>query len=293
MVNRQYRQQIQQQQQDPNTAPATTTEPPADDDPPADPPATPDPPADPPRGGKVIAIPTSQMAKLKRDERDKGKRAAAQAADAQARELGYASHADMIDKLKAKKNRPPASARPTQTSANDDGDGDEPPTPPAAGARRQTRVERELERAREQRKAANRARTAAEKKARQLERQREADRAEHELRLAAVGAGVQDVDYALALCQRQLSGMSDEELAKFDEVKFFKEELRRLKPYLYETVEQPVTTSPPPSDPKPPTPPGRPPAPPPDKDIRTVSRQEYKARLAKLGITDPSVGAPG
>jgi hypothetical protein len=106
---------------------------------------------------------------------------------------------------------------------------------------------------------------------------------------------VKDVDYALALLQRQLQGMSQEELAKFDEDKFFTESLRKTHPYLYGESVQPVTTSPT-GDPKaPPTPPApRAPTPPPGgtKKASEMTRTEYYERLNKLGLTPPQHGSP-
>jgi hypothetical protein len=117
--------------------------------------------------------------------------------------------------------------------------------------------------------------------------------AEHELRLAAVRGGVKDVDYALTILKRKLQRLPASELATFDEDQFFKTELRKTSPYLYEEVIEPATTSPSePSStpsPKPTTAPasnGKP------VDARTVSRQEYAEMLRKRGIQDPSLGAP-
>jgi hypothetical protein len=276
----------QQQLQDTPTPPepmdsAEDTDPPA----PA-PPTTPDP----PRTGKVITMATSRMAQLKRDEREKGKRAALSALDNEAKELGYASHADMIQKLKAKKARgatPPAAAREPEDTDND--------TAPTNGSRRSSRADREIARLQEQRRAANRARAASDRKARELERQREADRAEHELRIVAVQAGVKDVDYALSLLQRELANKTDTQLKEFDEEAFFKIDLRKKRPYLYETTEEPVTTSPTTSDkdktlPKP----GTPPVPSGDKkDARSMTKQQFDEYLRTKNLTPPHLGMPG
>lgn len=294
-----YRLRQQQQQQEAPAAPAPGT-PPTTDPPAAEPPASDASSAatDPPRNGKVIAIPSAKMASIKREAKEKGRREALASLDATARELGYASHEDMVQKLRANKGRRPAAptARTAPPPESDDNTDDSTPPAPVASRRRETRTERELTRAQEQRRAANRARAAAEKRAKQLERQREADSAENELKLAAVGAGVKDVDYALVILRRKLQGKTEDELAKFDEDKFFKDELRRTHPYLYTVQEEPVTTSPPadPANPGKQAPAATPPKAPASgdkKDGRTMSKAEYNETLSKRGFVNPSVGS--
>lgn len=298
-----YQPQLQQQQQEGGApAPAEST-PPTTDPPASNPPASDasnPPAADPPRNGKVIAIPSAKMASIKREAKERGRREALAALDATAKELGYASHEDMLQKLRANKGRRPAAppARTAPPPETDEDDTDTTPPAPAPSRRRETRTERELARAQEQRRAANRARAAAEKRAKQLERQREADAAENELRLAAVAAGVQDVDYALTILKRELQDKSADELAKFDEKRYFSETLRKRKPYLYEVQEQPANTSPsadpsrPTAQPPAATPPKAPPAPG-EKDARTMSKADFDQRLRKLGYTPPHLGSPG
>lgn len=297
-ISKKYATQLQQQQQEAPAppAPSTETQPPADAPPASD--STTDTTEAPPRNSKVITVPTGRMASIKREEREKGRRAALTALDSEAKSLGYASHEDMMQKLKANRGRPSAPAVRTAPTAPAESDDDQTPAPaPSKG--RQTRAERELARAQEQRRAANRARSAAEKRARVLQRQREADQAEHALRLVAVGQGVKDTDYALTILQRKLSGMSQADLDKFDEEKFFSTDLRKTHPYLYGESTQPVTTSPtsdpraPTSSPTPPKAPA-PPAPAGDKkDARTMSRKEYEDALRARGLTPPQLGSPG
>jgi hypothetical protein len=249
----------------------------------------------PARASKVVTMPAHRMVELKRQEREKGKRAALAALDAEAKGLGYASHAAMVAALKAKRSRVKPSASRTSAPEPETENEETDTSTPTAPRGRTTREQRELLRAQEQRRAANRARAAAERKARQLEKQREADRAEHELRIVAVSVGVKDIDYALTILKRQLAGMSQAELAKFDERKFFSDTLRKSHPYLYGEAVQPVTTSPsseskeaPPTPPNKPTPPTAPP-----KDVRQMSRQEYDAYLRSKGLTPPHLGSPG
>jgi len=229
------------------------------------------------------------MAEIKRKEREKGKRAALQAADNAAKELGYSSHEDMITKLKAKRtpqapvNRPVAAAPAAET--------DDAPT---QTSRRTTKQDREIARLQEQRRSANRARAAAERKLREQQRAAEARDAEHELRVAAARHGVKDVDYALVLLQRKLKGMPEKDLAAFDEDVFFSTELRKTNPYVYGEEVQPATTSPEgtskvtPKTPTTPTPPNGQ-----QKDARAMSKSEYEQTLRQRGFTPPHLGTPG
>lgn len=249
--------------------------------PPAEPTETPEPSAT-ATEKRGIYMPTASIAKIKREEREKGKRLAAQAADTSARELGYASHEDMLNKLKAKRNAPAAArpAAPPVATATDT------VTPKATA-----KTQRQLQLAEERRRSANRARAASDRKAREAERRLEEREAEHELRVAAVRCGVHDVDYALTLLKRKLNKLSPKELSEFDEDKFFKTELKKTAPYLYAEVIEPATTSPSetgPSSPSPKTPSkdGKP------IDARTVSKQDYEAMLRARGLTPPNLGAP-
>lgn len=65
--------------------------------------------------------------------------------------------------------------------------------------------------------------------------------AEMELRTAALMAGIKDPEFAIRLLTRELQGKTEEDLAKFDEGKFF-EGLRSTRPYLFGEVVKPATT---------------------------------------------------
>lgn len=279
-----YAQQLQQQHQEvPGDPPAT---PPAA---PATEPATIEPADTTPQarpGSRVLSMPTAAMSEIKRKERERGERKARQAADAQAKELGYASHEDMLAKLKAAKARPaakPAAAAPASAETEQ--------APPAT-RRQQSKAERDLARMEERRRSANRARASAERRVRELERQRDADSAEHELRLSAVKHGVHDVDYALTLLKRKLSGLKPEELRTFDEDTFFSVELRKSNPYLYGEEVRPATTSPSSSSSTKPTTTNPPAADTKTEDARTVSQDKYNEMLRKRGLTPPQHGMP-
>ncbi len=243
------------------------------------------------RQSRVISVPTGRMAEIKKAERAKGQRAAQQAADNAAKELGYSSHEDMIAKLKAKQSRstPAAGAR----AATPPPEADAEPAPAAASGRSNARTQRELARAQEQRKAANRARAASERREKQARRELEAREAEHELSLAAVRHGVQDTDYALTLLKRKLAKLSAKELEAFDEDQYFKVELRKTHPLLYVLEERPADTSPTSSKETPRPGPTTPPAPPNGKkDAREMSRPEFEQSLRSRGYQLPHLGSP-
>jgi hypothetical protein len=111
--------------------------------------------------------------------------------------------------------------------------------------------------------------------------------AEMSLREVAVSKGVRDVDYAVRLLTRHLEGQDEVALSSFDEAAYF-EGLRASHPYLFGEVAVPATTG---------TAGGAsaPAAPAPGTaaqqiakngtfDARTASADEFKKRLAQLGI---------
>lgn len=72
--------------------------------------------------------------------------------------------------------------------------------------------------------------------------ERDAIEAEMYVRQAAAQSGIKDIDYALRLLTQDLDGKSEEDLEKFNELKFF-EGLREKHPYLFgEPPTKPATT---------------------------------------------------
>lgn len=258
-----------QNPQVPDQPPSPPAEPPT---PP--PPAPPEPPApsdpEPAKTGAVITIPRSAMAALKREERERGRKAALEEMAANAKKLGYASVEDMMAAAKiAKKMRP--RARTTEVKPVE-----QPPAP--AGSHEELR-------------RLNRARAREEKLRKAAEARSQALEVEMELRTVAVRAGVKDVDYAIELLRRETRKMSPEQLQAFNEVTYFEKDLKKSHPYLYGTTDTPAHTAPgadpdaPPPAPKAPTPP-----PGPQLDARKMSREEYQKALRDLKIKDPSLG---
>lgn len=261
---------------------------------------------------RVLQIRESSMARIKEEERTKARKAHQAELDRMAQSYGYRSHADLVAKLE--RDKAAASQRPRQRASApqepelEDTDADDA-DPPAPAANRSERTPRALARLEREKKAAldalrqaNRARNHAERERRRLQQERDAAEAEHELRLAAVRAGVSDVDYAMHLLRSHCAGKSQEELAAFDENAYFATEMRKTHPYLYKVEEQLADTSvtpaggkggnapPKPADPtKPPTG-GGDGAP---VDVRRMSRTEYEAHLRKRGLTPPGLGMAG
>jgi hypothetical protein len=248
------------------------------------------PPAVEPRN--VLQIPSDAMKRIKAEERKKGERAARQALDAEARELGYRDHASLVEGAKRARQPKPAPAQPKgeQPSATtSDGSG-----APRHSDKHVSKLERDNARLVEEKRRLNQARNREEKARRAAQRQLDAVQAEGELRLVAFKCGIQDVDYAIHLLKQKVRGRSIEELSTFDESKFFGEELRRSHPLLFQAVERPADTAPADGEAHPaaklPTNGGAGTGT--ESNVMKMSREQYLAHIAKLGLVDPSAGLP-
>lgn len=274
---------------DPNQVPAPD---PQNTPPPETPPAITPPPAPlaPPPAqaggeGKTVVIPTKAMAKIKSEERDKGRKAAQVQLEERARKAGFASAQEMEEfamKARRQQSQPqaPRAAAPAATTS----------TQAAPIDRNLRRAERDRDRALEEVKKANRLRATEEKKRKEMERQLSSMQAEMELRTAAIKAGVQDVDYAISLLKRKVSGKTKEQIGVFDETAFFEKELRASHPYLYSVVDRPVSTA---AAPAPTAPKGtatsmpaqQPTASPQGPvDARKMTPEQYNSLLKNLGV---------
>lgn len=230
------------------------------------------------------------MADMKASERERGRKAALAEMDRKAKKLGYKSNQDMLEKLEAQRAGG-RSNKPNQPAKSDT------PAPTPTNDRQLNRAQREIQRSADAARRANKARAQEEKRRRELEKQLAATEARQELQLAAVRAGVKDVDYAIHLLEKQMSGKSEQELAGFDEEAFFSTTLRQSHPYLYGVEERPAgpageTRQEPKAPPKPaekaPAKNGGS-----DKDVRKMSSEEYNAELKRRGLTPPGLGMPG
>jgi hypothetical protein len=245
------------------------------------PPVTPAPPAAP--QARVLSIPTSAMSKIKATERERGRKEAQDAQNAQARDLGFVDFEDMKTHAQRARAAQPPVQRPNEVTP--------PPAPPARTAPTASpEHEQTLARLLDERKVVNKNLAREEKKRQQLERQLEAQEAESALRIAAIRAGVEDVDYALELCRRDMEDKTEAELVEFDENSFFAIGLRETHPYLYGVVDVPATTgnaganaAPPPGTTQvQPEQPGNGAI-----DAKKMTREEYNDLLRKKGLLDP------
>lgn len=193
-------------------------------------------------GGKNVILPQASMAKLKAEQREKGKREAMSELDAKVKAAGFSSVEDMIAAISAAKSAPAkaaAKAPPAPTVVAEDTENEEAlTTAQSQGSSDYTKQLQKLQRERE-RLAKQFAQEQAQR--RKLQRTLEAKEAEFALRETAVGKGVRDVDYALRLIQRELEGKDEKGLAAFDEAKFF-DGLRQSHPYLFGETVVPATT---------------------------------------------------
>lgn len=201
------------------------------------------------RQPKVLTIPSNVMTKIKAEERERGRKQVLKDLDAQARSMGFKDHADMQQAaLRAKgRNGKTNGAPATRPTSDDDDLVTETTTPPTNGKpvghpRVLSKLEKQIAKLNDDRKALRRSVAHEEKRRKQLERELESREAEAALRIEAIRAGVKDVDYAIELLRRSMAGKTADQLRSFDEAKFFADELRRSHPYLYEVEQRPATT---------------------------------------------------
>lgn len=274
-------------QQDPIEQPIDET--PTDDTPPADPPPVQAAPSAPPapqkdKGKKVVMHSPGAISAIKAEERAKAERQLMKRLDDQARALGYRSHDDMMQQAARAKQQPP----PQRQQPNASPPSQQPPN------RDTRRVDQRVAQANEQVRKANKARANTDKRNKELERNLRAMEAETELKILAVRCGVRDVDYAISLIKRHTSSMTPEALEAFDEEKYFREDLRKERPYLYGEEVRPADTTPTSAKPdakpgeQPPTPP--PPNPPPngqpgEVNVKDMTRAQFEEFLAKKGLS--------
>jgi hypothetical protein len=249
----------------------------------------------PPTEAKTVTVSTDVFAKIRAEENAKGKKSAQADLEARAKQLGFASLEEMFlaestrqEQQKTKGDstvtKPAAVTKPaTKPVAR--------PATPAAKPPASTADKRAQERWKAERERLNRVNAAETRKRKEAERTADALRAEISLREAAIRAGVNDVEYAMVLVRRELTGKTQDELKVFDESKFF-DGLKVTKPVLFAVENRPANTSPqvkeqPPSAPKPATvveqnPENKP------VDVRKMTTAEYKAHLEKRGIRAPT-----
>ena len=264
--------------------PHDDTPPPADPPPLEAAPQAPPPPAK-DKGKKVVMHSPGAISAIKAEERAKAERQLMKRLDDQARALGYRSHDDMMQQAARAKQQPPPQRQQPNAST--------PPSqqPPNRDTRR---VDQRVAQANDQVRKANKARANTDKRNKELERSLRAMEAETELKILAVRCGVHDVDYAISLIKRHTASMSPEDLNKFDEEKYFREDLRKERPYLYGEEVRPADTTPTSAKPTGEKPGNETPAPPPpnpppngqpgEVDAKSMTRDQFEKFLASKGL---------
>jgi len=202
-------------------------------------------------GGQNFIISQSAFKSLKEEQREKGAKAALEDF---AKENGFESAEDMKAAFTRRNERrskgagkPDVSTSTKKRKFDDDAtdggatDSDDSADKSKKVSRDMRRMERRLEdyetknadlAKRMQREAIARKRAVQE---------RDALEAEMDIRLAAVREGIKDEKFAMHLLSEKVKGLSEDEIAKFDEVEFFRG-LRDSNPYLFGEVKKPATT---------------------------------------------------
>lgn len=220
---------------------------------------------------KTVSVPTSAFSKIKREAEERGRKAASSEFEAKLKEHGFSDFDSFVNAMTAMhkgQQEKPAEKAKTATPA-------QPKTSDEA-----YKMARELERARKEAEKASREK-------RRLQEMLDAKEAEFRLKQIAMQTGIRDVDYAVHLLTGAIETKSEEDLKSFNETEYFKN-LRSSHPYLFGEVAVPATTG---------TAGGSsaPAAPAPGTaaqqmaknaafDARTASADDFKRRLAQLGI---------
>jgi hypothetical protein len=254
------------------------------DQPPEQPEQTPPAPREEPQ--KAITMPTAAIKRIKGESRAQGRAEREQELNAEARRQGFNSHEDMVRfAAEARKN---AAKKPQKPAAGDE------PEQRVEHPRKLAALEREVATLRSEKTQRNRRIAELEKEVKRMRRELDAKEADGLLRIAAARHGVRDVDYALHVCRTHCANKTEQELASFDEDKFFGETLLNSHPYLYSVQERPANTAPDAREPTPESPRNAtPPADPLDGpvDATKLSPEQYQQLLRKRGLTDPRIAS--
>jgi len=200
----------------------------------------------------VLHMPTSALSRIKQEQRERGRKEAMAELEAKAKSAGFSSFEDMVaynTELRSSANKAVKAAKSVASNAAEYDDSDEesatPEKPVAPTNKHDRRAMAQYERDRQQwaiqMEQAKRQRAHEEKKRRELQRQLDANEARSSLEKLAIRRGVQEVDFAMHLLQRELEGKTEKDLSEFDEGTFF-DRLRESRPYLFGEVVRPATT---------------------------------------------------
>lgn len=263
--------------------------------------------ADPPlqvttRGGSVIPMNQVSIDKLKRDERERGKRIAASEMESRAKALGYGSADEMFAAAEQARKRNVAKSnqqqRPQQRPANQKPNARQPEQNQRRGQGADDRRSREMQ---DRLDRERRDRIRAQRKADQSQRDAWAAEAIGELKVLALKSGIKDPDYAIHLWQQEAARQKtnlepaayDKWLNDLNESEFFTG-LQATRPYLFQEVVVPANSGITTTGDKSPPPPGagtvtKSQVASTAKDGRKMTREEYHADLRRRGLTPPSV----
>jgi hypothetical protein len=231
-----------------------------------------------------VQVPQSAFKKLKDDALERGRKKAQAEFEERVKAAGFSSFDDLLKAVPSK-----TTAKKQEVSFDED-DVDDVPVQVSAEPPKKTgnaAVDRERERLyREKLKLQAKLEREALRR-RELQRELDAREAEMGLRQSAALAGVRDIDYAITLLERHISGKDESALADFDERAYFNQ-LRSSHPYLFgETVVAATTGNAAAAAPK---------APAPNAvtqqtvsaqsvDARKMNREEYTALLRSRGLS--------
>ena len=225
------------------TAPVGVTEPPVVDTPAKE-------------ADTVHQVPEAEFKKLKEKAHAKGHKAALATITSQVKDAGFDSLEDALaqipqlnarlDELLAEPEPQPKGQRPMaqpkkKTTHKKSGQQPRRTNSRSKEARMETQGNKEIARLERERSKARENWRKEEKRRKSAERKLAAKEAEIELRQIAMEQGVKDVDYAIRLMTRELTGKSKEDLASFNEAEFFVG-LKSDRPYLFGETTVPATT---------------------------------------------------
>lgn len=187
-------------------------------------------------------VPGDAFAKIKRDAESRGEKRAKDALAQQLKQAGFSTVDEMLAAVAKAKNVKDQRPQKPQSQAQKSQPQKSKSNSPQQQARHPEQLSpRQADKLHQ--RLSSLERKALDERRKRVELQRELDKrqAEMALREAAAKAGVRDIGYALHLLRDHLSGMPQQDLASFEEGKFF-EGLRQSHPYLYGETVRPATT---------------------------------------------------
>lgn len=228
----------------------------------------------------TVELPSSAFKRLKEEAQAKGMKKAMSELDAKAKAAGFSSFDDLF--AAATK---PSQAKPQQRQSVERVEKEVSVTPPPKKTGNAT-TDRERERLyREKLKLQSKLDREAMRR-REALREKEALEARMALERTASRMGIRDLDYAIHLLEREISGKDEQALMDFDDRAFF-EGLRGQHPYLWGETVVPATTgnatTAAPAAPRPNTVTQQTSAAQ-QVDVKKMNRQEYEAHLRSRGL---------